>query len=81
MPKKFYTIQEVAELLQFSDQTIRDWVRSGRIKAMRPGLRAWRIPPAEVARLMGQLDTDGSALENSADIRTPGHAAPVLEPA
>jgi len=78
MLKQFYTIQEVAEMLQFSDQTIRDWVRTGRIKAARPGLRAWRIPRAEVERLMAQFDMDGSALENSADIRTPGHAEPSL---
>ena len=71
MQKQLYTIHEVAEMLQFSEQTIRDWVRSGRIRAARPGARAWRIPRAEVDRLMAQFDIGDLSGEQSA----PGHAA------
>lgn len=79
MRKQVYTIQEVAALLQFSEQTIRDWVRSGRIKAARPGLRAWRIPRSEVGRLLAQLQIDERTLDNegkiSEEIRASGPVA------
>lgn len=60
-----YTIAEVAAMLQFSEQTIRDWTRSGRIHGVRFGTRAWRIPRSEVTRLMAQLDSTAPAIENS----------------
>jgi excisionase family DNA binding protein len=61
MAKQMYTIAEVAALLRFSEQTIREWARSGQIKAVRPGLRAWRIPRAEVERLLAQFGIDEGA--------------------
>lgn len=63
MRKQVYTIQEVARLIRFSDQTIREWVRDGTIKAVRPGLRAWRIPRAEVERLLAQMQIDERVLD------------------
>lgn len=88
MAKQVYTIAEVAELLRFSEQTIREWARTGQIKAVRPGLRAWRVPRAEVERLLAQFgirgDLDGGDIldSNTPDsIRTPGHAASVLSTA
>jgi len=39
----FYTIQEVAEILSLSEQTIRKLVHEGRLKAIRLG-RTYRIP-------------------------------------
>lgn len=67
MAKQFYTTKEVADLLLFSEQTVREWVRKGQVKAVRPGLRAWRIPLAEVERLMTEYRVDKSTLENDAD--------------
>lgn len=43
MEDRFYTIDEVAELLGLSSQTIRKLVKEGRIKAIRLG-HAYRIP-------------------------------------
>ncbi len=59
MAKQVYTIAEVAQLLRFSEQTIREWARTGQIKAVRPGLRAWRIPRTEVERLLAQFGIKG----------------------
>lgn len=42
MEDRFYTIDEVAELLGLSSQTIRKLVKEGRIKAIRLG-HAYRI--------------------------------------
>ena len=61
--KQFYTIKEVADILLFSEQTVREWVRVGRVRAVRPGLRAWRIPSAEVERLLTEYQVDKSVLE------------------
>jgi len=76
--KNVYTVPEVAKLTRFSEQTIREWIRDGYIKGVRPGLRAWRIPRTEVQRLLAQLNIDESVLENdggsgvqSEDTRTP----------
>lgn len=86
MRKQVYTIQEVAELLRFSEQTVRDWARSGQIKAVRPGLRAWRVPRAEVERLLAQFQIDDRVLDdhsggeyNPSESRAP-MPAPVLKP-
>lgn len=61
--KQVYTIKEVAEILRFTPQAISEWIREGRIKAVRPGLRAWRIPVAEVERLLTEYQIDKSVLE------------------
>jgi excisionase family DNA binding protein len=77
MAKQVYTIAEVAQLLRFSEQTIREWARTGQIRAVRPGLRAWRVPRAEVERLLAQFgiegDLDGGDIldSNAPNIRTP----------
>lgn len=82
MRKQVYTIREVAQLLRFSEQTIREWARDGQIKAVRPGLRAWRVPRAEVERLLAQFQIDDRVLDdhpndgyNPSDSRTPGLVA------
>lgn len=81
MRKPTYTIQEVAALLQLSDQTIRDWVKQKRIIAMRPGgMRAYRVPVAEVVRLLREFMIDESVLDTNGDkmgaqISASGHAA------
>ena len=65
MRKQWYSIQEVARLLQFSDQTIREWAREKRIVTIRPGTRAFRIPRKEVERLLEQFMMDQSVLDDS----------------
>lgn len=50
MEDRFYTIDEVAELLGLSSQTIRKLVKEGRIKAIRLG-HAYRIPVASIQYL------------------------------
>jgi excisionase family DNA binding protein len=54
--KRFLTVEEFTERLNalglpFSVRTIRVWVAKGKIKAIRPGARAWYIPIEEVERI------------------------------
>lgn len=43
------TIRETAIILGLKVRTIREWIRKGKIKAVKIG-KAWRIPAEEVER-------------------------------
>jgi excisionase family DNA binding protein len=49
--EQYSTIDEVAERLQVSDQTIRRWIKSGRLAAYKPG-REWRIKTEDLERFL-----------------------------
>lgn len=52
MPKKeYYTVQEVAEMLKVTVQTVRNWYRSGDLTVMRAG-RAIRVKPADLDKFL-----------------------------
>jgi excisionase family DNA binding protein len=65
MPAEFYTTEELAEYLKLSEQTIRLWIKQGKVKSFKFG-RAHRIPIEEVKRLLeeasreSQQEVDGS---------------------
>jgi len=44
-PDRYLTVDEVSERLHFSGETIRRWLRSGRLRGIRMGERraGWRI--------------------------------------
>jgi len=48
---QYNTIEEVADRLQVSDQTIRRWIKSGRLPAYKPG-REWRIAADDLERFL-----------------------------
>jgi excisionase family DNA binding protein len=52
-PQLFYTAEEVARLIRVSEQTIRAWIRDGKLPARRFG-RNWRIPSADVQRILAE---------------------------
>jgi excisionase family DNA binding protein len=49
------TVPEAAQMLRMSEHSIYLWLRSGKLKSVRPG-RKWLIPKEEIDRL---LSTDG----------------------
>jgi excisionase family DNA binding protein len=51
---RLLTVPEVAERVRVSEATVREWLRSGRLKGTRPGgtRLGWRIPEAEVERFL-----------------------------
>jgi excisionase family DNA binding protein len=53
MAQEFLTTEELANLLKVSDQTVRLWIRSGKVQSTKFG-RGHRIPASEVDRLMTQ---------------------------
>jgi len=51
MADEFYTVEELADRLKLSAQTIRMWIREGKVEAYQFG-RAHRIRREEVERLI-----------------------------
>ena len=62
------TASQAAEALSATSQSIRNWIRAGRLHAVRIGNR-FLIPRAEVERLRGELPeaTVGESVWESAD--------------
>jgi excisionase family DNA binding protein len=52
--RRFLTVAEAAEELGITDQTVRVWLKSGRLKGTRPGgtKAGWRIQRASVEALL-----------------------------
>ncbi len=59
--RQFYRVDEVAQLIGVTDQTIRNWIREGKIKAQRFG-RPHLIPIEEVARLLNKTPNEAIKL-------------------
>jgi excisionase family DNA binding protein len=58
-----YTIAEVATHLKVSTRTVREWLRSGKLKGLKAG-RLWRIREEELRAFLERLrPTDAEARE------------------
>lgn len=51
---RLYTINQVAAILSVSTKTVRRWIDSGKLIAVRPGPRSMRIPGHVVSQLLEQ---------------------------
>ena len=49
--EQFLSLEDVASRLQVSDQTVRRWVKSGKLTAYKPGLE-YRIREADLQRFI-----------------------------
>jgi excisionase family DNA binding protein len=54
--EELLTVEEVAERLKLSQETIRIWLRTGRLRGIRLGTRrsGWRVPTSEMERLLAE---------------------------
>jgi excisionase family DNA binding protein len=59
--RQFVRVDEVAGMLGVTEQTIRNWIREGKVAARRFG-RPHLIPIEEVARLLGKSPEETAAL-------------------
>jgi len=48
------TVEEAAERIRTTPQTVRRWLRDGKLRGVRPGgtKLGWRIPESEVQKLL-----------------------------
>ncbi len=76
MEQKYYTPDEIAELLQMHPKTIRRYIREGKLKATKIG-KGWRVSGhdltvfAEGMPLAGPKDASGSVVKVSAVVDVP----------
>ncbi len=54
--ERFLSTEEVAERLQVDEQTVRRWIKSGKLEAFKPG-REWRISPAAFDALLASYSS------------------------
>jgi excisionase family DNA binding protein len=54
--EELLTVAEVAERLKLTEETIRVWLREGRLQGVRLSTRraGWRVPESEVERMIEQ---------------------------
>ena len=54
MPERFITVQDAAQQLQVHPQTVRVWLREGKLRGRLIGGRksGYRIPASEIERLL-----------------------------
>jgi excisionase family DNA binding protein len=54
LTKDWYTVAEVAELLNAHEKTVRGWIRGGQLKATRPSPRKTRIWRSDLVAYMAR---------------------------
>lgn len=55
MDEKFYNIVNTAKLLGIKARTVRQWIKDGKIKAIKYEVsNRWFIPESEIIRLRGK---------------------------
>jgi excisionase family DNA binding protein len=69
MPQDQYqTVQEIAERLEVAEATVRQWIKSGALRAIDIG-KGWRISDTDLAQFLTSRETaprrqrDGSAAD------------------
>lgn len=50
----YLTVADVAKQLQISEDTVRRWIKSGKLPALKIG-KEWRIDPEELKSLLAQF--------------------------
>jgi excisionase family DNA binding protein len=62
----FLTVEEVAQRVRTTPETVRRWLRAGRLRGVRPGgdRLGWRVAEGELRRFLAgpePVDGEGSA--------------------
>jgi excisionase family DNA binding protein len=64
--EKYYTPDQVAEILMVSAKTIREWLKKGRLKGSKLGPRLWRISETDLQKFVDR----GKAAQQEEDSDT-----------
>lgn len=52
MNEKLLTPEEIAKTLSISPETVRTWLRTGRLKGLKAGPRMWRVRESDLAEFL-----------------------------
>lgn len=67
MPQdRYQTVQELAERLEVAEATVRQWIKSGQLRAIDIG-KGWRIADADLARFLTSRETAPRKQDEPAD--------------
>ncbi len=58
--QRLLTVREVAERIRSSPETVRRWLRQGKLRGIRPGgtKLGYRVPESELQRFLASLSDD-----------------------
>jgi len=56
--KQYYSTKEVANILGVHQKTVAAWIRAGRLRAVRPGTRDYRIHKEDLQRFLEERRTN-----------------------
>lgn len=73
--RQFYTVEELAELLKVSHQTIHNWIREGRLKDTFKIGRVVRVPVASFEQFLKENSGEGAAGDEEGNIIAPDELA------
>ena len=57
--EEFLTLKEVAEILRVSTQSVVIWIKAGKLKAVKPGGRRWRVRKSDLEELVEFTPKEG----------------------
>jgi excisionase family DNA binding protein len=70
--ERFYTPDEVAELLGVTHVAVRKWIKAGRLKAFKNHYGMYRIPESEVKKLIEERSSLKSFTIDVEELRPEG---------
>lgn len=59
MEDNLLTPEQVAERLAVSPKTVKDWLRSGKLKGVKLGGKIWRVTPEDLKVFIEQSKKEG----------------------
>lgn len=59
-PEKVYTPEGAAEALMVSPKTIREWLRTGKLKGVKVG-RLWRVRESDLQEILQATSSQGGS--------------------
>lgn len=69
MPKdRYQTVQELAERLEVAEATVRQWIKSGELRAIDIG-KGWRIADTDLERFFKVRETTPRGVEGHGVVR------------
>lgn len=54
---RMLTVQQTSDLLHVHGETVRQWLRSGKLRGVKMGARSWRIPESALRELTGESES------------------------
>jgi excisionase family DNA binding protein len=75
MPPKTYTVKEVADILEYSTNSIYTFLKEKRIKGVRVGKGRFRIPQSELDRLLSLSPKQKTDSKGDSSLRAPADVA------